>query len=324
MTKAMTASAIMMLVDEGKVDIDDPVEKYLPEFKGQNVIASTENAPITPRAVVQDSAATPFRVAKLVPSSHPITIREILSHTAGLPGWSKLEPGARDLLPLKSAVASYAAEPLQWQPGLKYSYSNEGYNTAGRIIEVVSGMPYELFLQRRLLDPLGMKDTTFWPSHTQLMRLAKSYLKGPDGKLQEVSVSQLTYPLDSRQGRFPMPAGGLFSTADDIVRFCQMMANEGTFRGRRYLSAKSVKIMTSKETGNVESKPYGFGWNLGDGYFEHGGAYKTYMKVNSTRGLIVVFLVQQADKWPEASQHLLTDSIEQTAVSNFSNALSAH
>ena len=299
MSKAMTAAALMMLVDEGKVSVDDPVEKYLPEFKGQMV----ESAP-----------------DKLEPPRHPITIREILSHTSGLRFSSKREPGALDLLPLKTAVASYAAEPLIYQPDTKYSYSNEGLNTAGRIVEVVSGMSFEDILEQRLFLPLGMKDTTFWPTGDQLKRLAKSY---ESGSLREVPINQLTYPLSDRARRYPIPAGGLFSTADDIARFCQMMLNDGTFQGKRYLSPESVRLITSKETGDAVATPYGFGWSVGDGYFEHSGAYKTDMKVDTKQGLIVVFMVQHANDWDSDGRKRLTDALEQTAVPAGSGPIAA-
>ena len=137
MSKAMTASAVMMLVDEGKIGLDDPVEKYLPEFKGQMV----SRVPGSPQPLGPEPAQS-----KLEPVTHPITIREILCHTSGLAFRSKREPVVLDLLSLKSAVESYAAEPLESQPGETYSYSNEGFNTAGRIVEVVSGMAFESFI----------------------------------------------------------------------------------------------------------------------------------------------------------------------------------
>jgi len=321
MSKAITASAVMMLVDEGKVRLDDPVEKYLPEFEGQKVAVIPEGAPASsgPEASAKESAPL-----KLEAAVHPITVREILSHTAGLSFSSKREPGALDLLPLKSAVESYAAEPLSLQPGRGYSYSNEGFNTAGRIVEVVSGMPFEVFLQKRLFGPLGMNDTTFWPSSEQVNRLARSYESGASGgDLHEVPVSQLTYPLDDRQHRFPIPAGGLFSTADDVARFCQLMANNGVFHGRRYLSEESVRLITMKETPDAVTKPYGFGWNVGDGYFEHSGAYKTDMKVDWKRGLAIIFLVQRAGDWPSEDRERLMDSLEQAVLSNFGDKDSA-
>ncbi|MGA8731186.1 MAG: glycoside hydrolase family 88 protein, partial [Terracidiphilus sp.] len=147
--------------------------------------------------------------------------------------------------------------------------------------------------------------------------LAKSYKSGSaDKELREFPISQLTYPLDDRQLRFAIPAGGLFSTADDLARFCRMMANNGMFEGRRYLSEESVRLLTSKETGAKVAKSYGFGWNVGDGYFEHSGAYKTDMEVDLNRGLIIIFLVQRADDWSEQDRKRLMDSFEQAALAN--------
>ena len=140
---------------------------------------------------------------------------------------------------------------MQFEPDSKYQYSNAGINTAGRIIEVVSGMPYEEFLDKRLFGPLGMKDTTFWPNEEQLQRLAKSYKPNADKTgLEEITIGQLKYPLSDRK-RQPMPAGGLFSTAADVGRFCQMVLNGGVFDGKRYLSEAAVKQMTSKQTGDA-------------------------------------------------------------------------
>lgn len=325
MSKAMTASAVMMLVDEGRIRLDDPMEKYLPEFKGQMVSILSRPAGTSSQraAAAPDGKENP--AGGLESPRHPITIRELLCHTSGLPFSSKREPGALDLLPLESAVESYAAEPLASQPGERYSYSNEGFNTAGRIVERVSGMPFDVFLEKRLFSPLGMKNTTFWPSRKQLRRLAKSYKSGAaGGDPQEAQISQLTYPLDDRVHRFPIPAGGLFSTADDVARFCQMMLNRGTFRGRRYLSEESVRLITTKETGETIAQAYGFGWNIGDGSFEHSGAYKTDMLVDEKNSLIVVLLVQRADEWQSADRERLMASIEKAALAGLNHGSPSH
>jgi CubicO group peptidase (beta-lactamase class C family) len=184
--------------------------------------------------------------------------------------------------------------PLQFEPGSKYQYSNAGINTAGRIIEVVSGMPYEVFLEKRLFEPLGLKDTTFWPNDEQLARTAKSYKPSANKTdLEETTITQLKYPLSDRK-RQPMPAGGLFSTAQDLGRFCQMMVNGGVFEGKRYLSQAAVKQMTTKQTGDAIPTGYGLGWATGGSTFGHGGAYATSMNIDAHRGLITVFLVQHA------------------------------
>ena len=174
-SKPITGAALMILVDEGKVKLDDPVEKYLPEFANVKV------------AVKQEKGPPVLRKPK-----RSITVRDILNHTSGMPFASKKEHPTLDGLTLKEGVKSYAETPLQSDPGEKYSYSNAGINTAGRIIEVVSGMSYEEFLDKRLFGPLGMKDTTFWPNEEQLTRLAKSYK--PDAAktgLEEFTITQL-------------------------------------------------------------------------------------------------------------------------------------
>ena len=276
-SKPITCAALMILVDEGKVSIDDPVSKYLPEFKNQWL------------AVEQDAEHVLLKKPK-----QPVTVRHILSHTSGMPFKSELEQPTLDLLPLRDAVRSYAMTPLQTEPGTKYQYSNAGINTGGRIIEVVSGMSYEDFLDKRLFGPLGMKDTTFWPNEAQVARLAKSYKPNADKTdLEETTISQLRYPLSDRT-RQPMPGGGLFSTAGDVARFCQMVLNGGTFEGKRILSEATVKTMTSKQTGDAVTDGYGFGFSTGGGSFGHGGALATNMTIDTNRGLITVFLVQHA------------------------------
>jgi CubicO group peptidase (beta-lactamase class C family) len=277
MSKPITAAALMLLVDEGKVRLDDPVEKYLPEFKGLWLAAERNKEHVLLRH-----------------PKRPVTVRDLLRHTSGLPFASALERPTLDRLPLRVAAGSYAMTPLEYEPGSKYQYSNAGINTAGRIIEVVGGMPYEEFLQKRLFDPLGMKDTTFWPNAEQLKRLPKSYrpnAKGDD--LVETNIGQLTYPLNDRK-RQPMPAGGLFSTAEDVGRFCRMMLGGGVFEGKRHLSEAAVKEMTTRQTGEGIKESYGLGWSTGGGSFGHGGAFATNMTVDAGRGLITVFMVQHA------------------------------
>ena len=282
MSKPITAAALMILVDDGKVKLDDPVEKYLPEFKDIRLAAEKG----------QD-------LNQLRKPAHPITVREVLSHTSGLPFKSEQEKPTIDVLPLKDAVVSYTKTPLLHEPGSKYLYSNAGINTAGRIIEVVSGMAYEDFLDNHLFGPLGMKDTTFWPSEKQLKRLAKSY-KPNKAKtdLEETTVTALKYPLSDRK-RYPCPGGGLFSTASDCGVFCQMVLNGGVHKGKRILSEAAVKEMTSKQTGAGIKQSYGLGWAVkGENSFGHGGAYATDMTIDSKRGLITVWMVQQSGGFP--------------------------
>lgn len=275
-SKPITAAALMILVDEGKVSLDEPVAKYLPAFQDQWLVVERD--------------ADHMLLKK---PQRPVTIRHTLNHTSGMPFKSALEQPTLDGLPLRDAVLSYVLTPLQSEPGAKYQYSNAGINTAGRIIEVVSGMPYEEFLDQRLLAPLGMKDTTFWPSDEQVARLAKAYKPNADkNNLEETTIDQLQYPLHNRR-RYPMPAGGLFSTADDVGRFCQMMLAGGVFQGKRILSEAAVRELTRKQTGDLPDG-YGLGFSTGGGAFGHGGALSTNMTIDANRGLITIFLVQHA------------------------------
>lgn len=277
-SKAMTAVAVLMLVDEGKLALDDPVEKYLPEFRGQMVVAEKDGAHVLLRK-----------------PAHPITLREVLSHTSGLPFKSAVEEPTLDGLPLAAAVRTYALTPLQAEPGTRYQYSNAGINTAARVLEVVSKQKYEDFMQQRLFTPLGMKDTTFWPTAEQVDRLAKTYRPTKDkAGLEEAPLGQLLKPLTDRDHRFPMPAGGLFSTARDTARFCQMLLNQGEFGGRRYLSPAAWKELTTRQTAPTIKESYGFGLTVGPDGFGHGGAHATNMDVRLKDGLVLVWMVQHA------------------------------
>ena len=275
-SKPMTAVAVMMLVDDGKISLDDPIDKYLPEFRGQMVVAEKDNEHIVLRK-----------------PKHPITVRETLNHTSGLPFKSAIEEPTLDGLSLSSAVRSYAMTPLLSEPGAVYRYSNAGINTAARLIEVVAKVKYEDFMQQKLFDPLGMKDTTFWPNEAQSLRVAKSYR--PDASktnLAEFPISQLIYPLTDRVHRFPMPAGGLFSTAIDTSLFCRMLLNNGELDGKRYLSENAIKELSKRQTPPAIKESYGLGFSVSPDSYGHGGAQATNMEIRSGKGLVLVWMVQ--------------------------------
>ncbi len=277
-SKPITGAAFMMLVDEGKVNLDDPVEKYLPEFSEQMVVGEKSEKSLT-----------------LVQPERPITIRGILSHTSGLPFKSALETPTLDRYPLEGRVRSYAMTPLESQPGVKFQYSNAGINTAARIIEVISGQSFEDFLQERIFDPLQMNDTTFWPSETQASRIALSYKPGPEKKgLEPLEIDQLKYPLSDRIRRFPVPAGGLFSSAEDVAKFYRMLLNNGKLDGKRLLSESAVSELSKKQTPDSIDKGYGLGFSVNGGSFGHGGAYSTNTTIETKPGLILIWLVQHA------------------------------
>lgn len=293
MTKPITAMGVMMLQDEGKLSIDDPVEKYLPEFKGQMLLKE--------KTAEQTVLVKPKRV---------VTIKDLLMHVSGLVSNSPMDKEALDVLTLKEAVISYALSPLQFEPGSKWSYCNPGINTLGRIIEVVSGTPYAEFIEKRFLKPLGMKDTTFWPNEKELKRLATSYKPGADGKeLEATTVKYLTLPYSSKK-RSPLAAGGLFSTAEDMLKIYLMVLNGGEANGKRYVSEAALKQMTTIQSGDMKvsftegmgmglgfhivREPQGVTAKLSPGTFGHGGAYGTQGWLDPKKDAVYILMIQRA------------------------------
>ena len=309
MTKPITATAVLMLQDQGKLSIDDPVEKHLPEFKNQ--------------WLVQEKSANSVT---LVRPARPITLRDLLTHTSGLGDVPSPRPNAT----LAELVMAYSQQPLRFPPGSKWEYSNAGINTLGRIVEMVSGQKYAEFLQKRLLGPLGMKDTTFWPNASQARRIAKSYQPSTDGRgLEETDIFFLKgLPLTDRT-RTPYPAGGLFSTAQDMGRFYQMILNGGEWRGQRLISREATGMMTRTQTGDIKTgfvdgmsfglgfavvkEPRGVTSVLSAGTFGHGGAYGTQSWADPKKDLLLVLMIQRA-KLPNADGSEVRRAFQEAAV----------
>lgn len=284
-TKPVTAVAIMMLVDEGKLNLNDLVEKFIPQFAGLMYVAKKDDTEVLLRK----------------PSS-PITVKDTLLHTSGLPFKTAVEEPTLDLLPLETTVRSYTMAQLEFDPGTSILYSNAGFNTAGRIVELLSGMPYERFLDERIFRPLGMHDTTFWPDAEQTGNLAQSYSADPtDGHLVKFNIEQLRYPLSDTRNRFPMPAGGLFSTARDLAIFYRMMLNGGALDGRVYLTPESVRELTRRHTPESWDRAQGVGFMADGKTFSHGGAYGTHTLAHLETGLITGWLTQQSGFFGEAA-----------------------
>jgi len=277
-SKPMTAAAVMLLVDAGKIALDDPIEKYLPEFGGLMVVSEKDEQRVVLRK-----------------PERPITIRQVLSHTSGMPFRSALEVPVLDRLPLADRVRSYAMTSLDFPPESKYQYSNAGINTAARIAEVVTGQSFEQFLTERLFEPLGMNETTFWPSEAQAERIATAYRPKSGGAgLAATRIEQLQYPLTDRAVREAMPAGGLFSTAADVSRFYRMLANGGELEGRRVLSEAAVQQLTTRQTPQSVKESYGLGFSVSEDRFGHGGAYSTNSYYDRRQQRVLVWLVQHA------------------------------
>ena len=275
-TKPVTAAALMALADDGAVALDDPVSKYVPELKNMRV-----------------------RSGEAVPDGK-LTLRAILCHTAG---FAAMPPESSmpklDAVPLSEQMKVFAKMPLEFFPGERHLYSNIGVNIIGRVIEAASGTPYAEFVQKRILEPLGMRDTSFFPSARQASRIASAYVADASGNgFKRALVPFFTYPLDS-PGREPLPAGGLFSTAEDILKFCRMLADGGVCGGKRILSESAVEQMRSKQTPGAVGAPYGLCLYLSEGWYGHGGMYGTEMWNSADGRVTVIYLVQRAGKFPK-------------------------
>jgi len=238
-------------------------------------------------------------------ASHPVTIRMLLNHSSGMYGGSPAESPTLDAIPLAQRVAGYA-KVLQFEPGTRFFYGNADVNTAAYIVEVVTGTPFERVLDTRLLKPLHMNETSFCPTATQLERLPTAYYL-PNGKakaLEKTSITFLHYPLSDCRNRYPVPAGGLFSTANDLSRYAQMLLNGGVLDGQRYLSAASVDQMTHnqlseevRQTVPLSAPPYRMGYGLGwgvslDGSYFHPGTGMTDLRIDPTHRIATILLMQ--------------------------------
>jgi CubicO group peptidase (beta-lactamase class C family) len=274
MTKSVNGAAVMTLVDEGKLALDEPASKWLPELANVTV----------------QGGAKPEK---------PITLRMLLSHTAGI-AFPPRKP-TDGAISLKAYAATLIKTPLAFQPGSSYEYGF-GPTVAGRIIEIVSRMKYEDFMRTRLFEPLGMKDTTFHPNDAQRARIARTYKMDEDTH-ELVPGYNPFVTSDSSVQHMPEPAGGLFSTAQDMGRFYAMIANGGELDGKRILSATSVAEMTKPVTAGEKQLNYACGWQCNTetqrvcaampvGSFGHGGAFATNGWIDPKSGIVTVFLVQ--------------------------------
>jgi len=231
-TKPFVAVAIMMLVDEGKLKLDDLVEQHIPEFKGQKVKIGKRRA----------------ETAK-----HPLTIRNLLNHLDGLP---KNPTRSRAAKTIKQRVLITAKDPLMWEPGTKFMYGGEGLYVAAYIVEKYSGMPYTQFLKTRILDPLGMENTYFTIKDVPRNRTVPRHSKPRKGKWKATEMRDFTW---STGGNYFAVDGGFFSTVEDLFPWYQMLLNGGEYGGVRYLSEKSVRELTRKQTGDVKPAGHGAG-----------------------------------------------------------------
>lgn len=306
-TKALTSVAIMMLLEEGRLLLDDPVGKHLPEWRNTTV-----------------AVARPGGGYDTVPAARPITIRDLLTHTAGISyGSGPAEQAWRDAgfagwyfadrsEPVSAAIARMASLPMAGQPGEAFTY---GYNTdiLGVVVETLSGMSLQAFLDERLITPLRMKDTSFYLPPAKADRLAVVYEGGQGTIARAADADAWTGGGHHGQGHYlagPRVAfsggAGLLSTAADYGRFLEMLRRGGELDGRRYLGRKSVELMTANHLGSID---YGAGMGFGLGFsirldvgaagepgsvgeYGWGGAYHSQYWVDPAEGLTVVYLAQ--------------------------------
>ena len=299
MTKALTSTCVMMLYEEGYFLLDDPISKYIPEFKNPMVLESVNFA---------DSSYVAH------PAKNKITIRQLLNHTAGI-GYTftckELDAIYRKAgIPegihktdqnLKDQVLGLAKAPLLHEPGEKFTY---GMNTdvLAYLIEIISGKTFDVFLKERLLGPLGMEDTYFVLPENEYDRMVTLYEDGKGYDLRKYPDDYYDYPIEGSKTHFS-GGGGLSSTALDYARFMQMFLNGGKYNGHQILSRKTIELMTMNQVGDRHGDAgfgLGFGITMADktkkpgseGNYYWGGYFSTSFWLDPTEDLVGIFMTQ--------------------------------
>jgi CubicO group peptidase (beta-lactamase class C family) len=317
-TKPITATAILMLMEEGKLKLTDPVSKFIPEFRNSKVavpIPQPQGMGAAPAPAPTDSPAY-----YTVPASHDITIVDLLTHTSGLLSGGMINPQFQTMIralkptdTLADLIPRVGALPLDFQPGTQWAYSGEaGFDVLGYIVEVVSGMTFDQFLRQRIFAPLGMNSTYFNVPEKDQSRLASIYRRTPEG----LEKQPATIPPGGTA--FFAGSGGLRSSVEDYFMFAQMLSNGGELNGKRILGPWTVATMHSNHVGDLYNgrnnrPPNGMGYGLGgevvvsmvdsrlrrpDGSYGWGGAYGTYWWVSAKDDLVAIMFIQSS-AWRE-------------------------
>ena len=327
-TKPVTAGAVLMLMEEGKLKLTDPVSQYIPEFKNAQVMVETERMapPMTDRAALPEKTYT-------VPAERQITIIDLLTHTSGLASggianaeFLKLFNARKPADTLADFIPRLGALPLDFQPGTRWRYSGlAGFDTLGRIVEIVSGLTFDEFLRTRLFEPLGMRDTFFNVPDKDQERLAAVY------NLTDKGLEKPANPLTIGSPAYFSGAGGLKSTVADFFQFAQMLCNGGELNGKRILSPWTVDLMMSNNVGDlflgqIGRPAKGVGFGLGgevvlnnaearmrkpNGSYGWDGAYGTYWWVNRKEQMVVVLFVQTPGR---AQQYDFDNAVSQAVI----------
>jgi len=318
MTKPVTSVALMMMVEEGKVRLSDPVSRYIPEFKKLKVAVADP----VPAAAAGAGAAGGGGGARggrggpppkftTVAAEREVTIKDLLTHVSGLASGTMSNSTVQAIArkqgeKLADYIPRLGGTTLEFQPGTRWAYSAQaGHDTLGRIVEIASGMPLNEFFQKRIFDPLGMKDITFWPSEAQWPRVASVYTKGTSGLTKNNSPNGMSSNV------YFMGSGGLISTAEDYIPFGVMLANGGELNGKRILSRKTVEMLRSAHVpdtlpGRAAGEGYGLGVRvvtnhvkrgtmLSDGTYGWSGVYGTHFFVDPVEQTVGVLLVQTSN-----------------------------
>jgi CubicO group peptidase (beta-lactamase class C family) len=316
MSKPITAVAVMMMVEEGKIRLSDRVSAFIPEFKNMKVaVAKGTINPVQMPAFGRGGPPAPPPEFDLVPAAREITVKDLLTHTSGLMsgGVSGSEQGKLAPRSPNDTLANYipklAQTPLDFQPGTLWRYSGlYGLDVLARIVEITSGQPYDQFLKQRLFDPLGMNDTGFAPTPERMARVATIYQRTPAGLQPTQNANQLI------SGTYFSASGGLMSTAEDYLQFAQMLVNGGTLNGKRYLGPKTVELIASNHTGEMVNGQFGrpahgMGFGLGvqivldpvaadlrvsPGTFGWAGAYGTNQNMDPKEKMVSIIMMQGA------------------------------
>ena len=310
MTKPVTGVAVMMMVEEGKLRLNDPVSRYIPEFKGQKVAVAAPGSTGGARGGQggRGGNAAPPQFTT-VTATREITIKDLLTHVSGL-GSGAMSNSDIDKVARKEGetLAQYiprlGTTSLEFQPGSRWTYSpGAGFETLGRIVEIVSGMPLDKFFRQRIFDPLGMKDIAFWPTDAQWPRVASVYQRGASGLTKQTPANDT-----SSRGIYFRASGGLYSTAEDYIPLGVMLANMGEFNGKHLLGRKTVEMMAAAHVPDtLPGRPAGEGYGLSvrvvtdhtrrgtmlsDGTYGWSGAQGTHFFVDPKEKLVGVLMVQ--------------------------------
>ena len=299
MTKPITAVAVLMLLEEGRIRLGDPVSTFLPEFAEMTVVAGAQGADAGSADAGPGAGADPATA----PAQREITIRDLLTHTSGMVRNAERTPDDS----LETYVPKLAKVPLEFQPGADWAYSGlAGPDVLARIVEIVSGQRYDVFVRSRIFEPLGMRDTMYFPSDELRPRLVTLYRITPEGFEKDPDPDRISSKVYFSGG------AGLVSTASDYVQFAQMLANGGELNGKRLLSPRTVELMASDHVDGMFNGKLGFpergvgfglqvaivedhvgaGWRIPDGSFGWLGAYGTQVWVNPREELVTLVMMQ--------------------------------